>query len=109
MDLLVGAAGFESPAPQPQELQYAMDTFPENVELAWRPHVPEFPVTGLRDVWLHDRGAEVKHQMQFTVPRGLAGAALPQSSQFRCRVPAAVRDLSVLSGGKLILHDPGKE
>ena len=109
LELVVGAAGWEGPAPDKHEVQMSWDAFPQSVAIGWKPYRPEFPVAGLADIWLHDRSAEVKHQLRFTLPRGVVHPALAQSAQLRLRVPAAIRDLTVVSGGQLILHEPAKE
>ena len=109
LELVAGSAGSDGTAPDKHEVQLAWDTFPQSVEIAWKPYFPKFPVTGLTDIWLHDRSAEVKHQLHFTVPRGLARPGLAPSAQVRLHVPAVIRDLTVVSGGKLILHDPANE
>src|SRR5207302_37064 len=70
---------------------------------------PNFPVSGTTDIWFHERSAEVKHQLSLLVPAGVARSGAPQALSVRFRAPAAIKDLTVVSGGKLILHDPGKE
>jgi len=109
LELFVGAAGSEGPALEKHEAQLTWDTFPENVEIAWKPYRPEFRVAGLTDIWLHNRGAEVKQQLSFTVPARAARTGSSQSAQLRLRVPRGVTELAVVSGGKLITHDPGNE
>jgi hypothetical protein len=109
VELVVGSAASDGTAPDKHDVQLAWDTFPQSVEIAWKPYLPKFPVAGLTDIWLHDRSAEVKHQLHFTVPRGLARPGLAPPAQVHLRVPAVILDLTVVSGGKLILHDPANE
>ncbi len=110
LELLVGAAGALGPVPSKHEVTADWDTFPELVDFAWKPYRPEFLVSGLTDITLHERSAEVKQQIDFIVPQPVRALAatpvMPGSLQFR--VPAAIKELSV-TGGKLILHDAAKE
>jgi hypothetical protein len=104
-ELVVGTAGSEGPTSDKHRVTVDWDTFPESVDVAWKPYRPEFVVSGITDVWLHDRVAEVQHQLGFTVP---AATRLLHSGQVRLRVPAAVQGIKV-SGGKLVQHDPAQE
>ena len=64
------------------------------------------PVEGVADIWLHDRFAEATQKLGFIVPGGPAGLPAPP---LRFRVPAAIKEVTVISGGKLIVHDAAKE
>jgi hypothetical protein len=109
LQLFVRAGDAEVPAAEGHEVESSSDSFPRDLELAWRPHRPDFTVAAVTDVQLHDRSAEVKHQLQFSVPRGAVRAGVAQPTPLRLRVPAAVRELNVEAGAKLVLHDPDKE
>ena len=88
LEILVGSADSEGAAPDKHDVQVASDASPQSVDIAWKSYHPEFLVAGLTDIWLHDRSAEVKHQLHFTVPRGQAHPGLAASAQIRLRVPA---------------------
>ena len=89
-----------------QETRLSFDVCPESIELAWQPYRAPFVVAGVTDIWLHDRSAEATAQLSFTVPPAAAG--LP-AAPLRFHVPAAIKELTIASGGKLIQHDPAKQ
>jgi len=108
-ELLIGTSGSQIPAPDKHEAQVSVDTFPESLEVAWKAYRPEFPVTVLADFWIHDSLVEGKQQLNFIVPPSPKRAGLSLPVQLRLHVPSTIRELTVVSGGKLILHDPSKE
>ncbi len=70
IELSAGTTGFAYPLVDNHEARVAWDTSPDSVEIAWRPFRPEFSVTGVTDVWLHDQFAEAAQHLNFTVPAG---------------------------------------
>lgn len=108
LELLAGVAGSEGPALDKHKVQVIWDSFPESVDIAWKPYRPEFAVTGLTDVTLHDRSAEIKAQLTFLVPEPTRASSAPPG-QLQFRVPAAIKELKVEAGGKLIQHDPARD
>ena len=104
-----GASGNDGLTPEKSEVQASWDAFPQSLDIAWKPNLPEFSVTGLTDIWLHDRSTEVKHRLSFTVPKGTSQASSGESAPLRFKVPGAIRDLAIVSGGKLVAHDAARE
>ncbi len=92
-----------------RDLQFSWDASPPGVDLIIKAVRAEFLVTGVSDVWLHERSAEVKQNLQFTVPTPNVRAEAPEANALRLRVPASVRELTVIAGGKLIQHDLAQE
>ena len=57
VELLVGAAQLEVPVPEKHRYQFAAPETPAQLDLAWRPFVPEFPVDSVIDVHIRGRTA----------------------------------------------------
>src|SRR5207302_990838 len=53
LEVLIGVAGSEGPAPDKHEWQSSWEAFPQGVDIAWKPYRPAFPVAGLADIRLH--------------------------------------------------------
>ncbi len=100
LELLDGPRGWEMPVPQKHRYQYPVDATPAFVDVAWRPYTPEFPAAALVDVTLHGRTAQVRERLSYgAVPRSVAGRP-SRPGQVELLVPAEVRGLAVVEGGK---------
>src|SRR5262249_6070602 len=90
-----------------QAAMLTFEVFPRAVEFTWKPQRPEFAVSGVADLWVFGRVAEVKQNLQFATPERLPGSS--KNEPVRLRVPSSVRDLVVVSGGKLNALDMGRQ
>ncbi len=109
VELLSSGAGFEGIDPEKQEALTSWDTFPQSLNIAWKLRHTDFAATGLADVWLHERHAEVKLQLDYVIPKRPQSPGNTEATPLRFKVPTALRELAVVSGGKLVLYEPAKE
>jgi hypothetical protein len=109
LELLPGEGMPENVVPHRHELTTAWQRSPVYVDVAWRPYRPEMPIRVLADVTLREHHAHVRQEVQF--PSGETGskATSVPLPPLRVHMPATVRSLKVVGGGKLQSVDPAKE
>jgi hypothetical protein len=98
LELLDGPHGWEMPVQEKQRYQFAVDTTPPFVDVAWRPYRPEFPATALVDLVIHGQTAQVRQRLTYgALPR--PGPAQPsRSGQIELQVPPGVQGLTYMHG-----------
>lgn len=107
-ELSPGTAGADGPILDRKKVSTPWDPARESVEISWKPYRPEFVVVGLADVDLHERLAQVRQQLVFAVPPDVRSSG-PAAGTVRLRVPAAIKELKVEGGARLVNHDPAGE
>jgi hypothetical protein len=96
------AEGLESTSrPTPHEQTWRGRPLPETLAIQWRPYTPDIRARSVIDLDLTPGGGEVRRQeFRCELPQ-------PVVPQLSLRVPAAVKDLRVLSGGELQPENAG--
>ena len=108
IELLHGPEGAEEPVPDRDHFDLSWDQAPSVVDLAWKPYRREVVAHSTLDITLHERTAQVKQILQF--PRDPAASDPdPRNPQISLHVPRAIDHVTVVSGGKIIQHDPARQ
>ncbi|MCI0682494.1 MAG: hypothetical protein L0Y71_10340 [Gemmataceae bacterium] len=98
VELLNGPNGGEEPVPERHHWFRQLEAAPAAVDVAWRPFQPPLAVAAVANVVVHERSAQVRQHLSFVVTSA-KGAA---SGNLRFRVPAELKRVQVVSGGKLL-------
>jgi hypothetical protein len=108
IELLHGPEGAEEPVPDRDHFDVSWDQAPSLVDLAWKPYRRDVVAHSTIDITLHERTAQVKQTLQF--PRDPAASGPdPKNPQISLHVPRAIDHVTVVSGGKIIQHDPARQ
>jgi hypothetical protein len=108
LELLTQDGGPELPVAEKHQYSRTWERAPLVWDLAWRSYRPEFPVSVVTDIAFRPHYANVSQQLTWEHadrPRGPLG----KPAMLRLRVPAEVKGLKVVSGGKLVHLDRDKQ
>ncbi len=105
VEFITGTPGAEEAVPERQQWQRITESAPGSLDLAWRPYQPALPANAVADVTLHERSAQVREHLDFSLPANKGPAP---AGSIRLRVSSNVKRLTVKEGGKL-LGEPGGE
>ena len=108
LELLIGLAGQETPAPDRHSYQTAWAQAPPSFEVGWRPHPRDVPAEAVVEATLYPRSVQVHQQLSCRRPRTLLGSPF-LAGQLILHVLCEVQTLTVAAPGKLVRHDRTRE
>jgi hypothetical protein len=96
----------EAPGKQSQSISF--DQAPGNVNFGWRAYRPEFPVSGVTDITIHQGNAHLRHQLQLSMAKGGLPGKRKGPAPLLFRIPQQIKGLKIDPPERLHSFNPEK-